>query len=99
MGGVEAGQVLDAGLVGQVVQRDDLEAQLLRALVQRAQDAAADTAIAIERDAKGGVDIGRDSSGKGPVKGANYAGDGPAWEPSATRAARRAPRQQLACRR
>ncbi len=52
MGGVEAGQVLDAGLVGQVVQRDDLEAQLLRALVQRAQDAAADTAIAIERDAK-----------------------------------------------
>ncbi|MNZ82042.1 hypothetical protein D3C78_1007290 [compost metagenome] len=48
VGGVEACQVFQAGLVGQVVQRDDLETGLCPPLEQRAQDTAADTAITVE---------------------------------------------------
>ncbi len=58
VGGVETGQVFDAGLIGQVVQRDDFQARPGAALVQRAQHAATDAAIAIEGDAVGTVGHG-----------------------------------------
>ncbi|MNH15117.1 hypothetical protein D3C79_747240 [compost metagenome] len=48
VGGVEACQVFQAGLIGQIVQRDDLETGLCPPLEQRAQDTAADTAITVE---------------------------------------------------
>jgi len=48
MGRVEPGQILQAGLVGQVVQRDDLDARIGASLDQGAQDAAADAAVTIE---------------------------------------------------
>ena len=48
MGGVEAGEVFQAGLVGQVVECDDLEIGPAAPLEQRAQNTAADTAITVE---------------------------------------------------
>ncbi|MNE31732.1 hypothetical protein D3C80_1253130 [compost metagenome] len=59
VGGVEAGQVFDAGLVGQVVQRDDLEARPVTALVERTQHAAADAAVAVEGDFEGAIGHGQ----------------------------------------
>ena len=50
-GGIEARQVRDAGLVGQVVERDDLQASRRPTLMQGAQHATTDTAIAVESDA------------------------------------------------
>jgi len=48
VGGVEACQVFDAGLIGQVVQRYDLETGLCPPLEQCAQDTAADAAVTVE---------------------------------------------------
>src|SRR5690606_34604022 len=47
MGGVEAGQVFDAGLIGQVVERDDVQIALAT-LIQGAQHATADAAVTVE---------------------------------------------------
>src|SRR5690606_20460182 len=52
VGGVEPGQILDAGLVGQVVQGDDLHV-LATALMQGAQHAPPDPAVAVQGDAIG----------------------------------------------
>src|SRR5690606_31004134 len=72
MGGIEAGQVLQAGHVGQIVERDDLEPERRAALVEGAQHAAADTAVAVEGDAVGtgvghGIFVG--PAGGKPLRG------------------------------
>jgi len=55
VGGVEAGQVFDAGLVGQIIQRDYFQARPGTALMQRAQHAATDAAVAVEGDSIGAI--------------------------------------------
>ncbi|MNC45880.1 hypothetical protein D3C75_948700 [compost metagenome] len=47
VGGVEAGQVLDAGLVGQVVERDDFQPGIRTTFIERTQHATADAAVAV----------------------------------------------------
>ncbi len=59
MSGVETGQVLDAGLIGQVIEGDDFQARPIPALMQRAQHAATDAAVAVEGDAKRAIGHGR----------------------------------------
>ncbi|MNZ77053.1 hypothetical protein D3C78_955780 [compost metagenome] len=58
VGGVEAGQVLDAGLVGQVVERDDFQPGIRATFVERTQHATADAAVAVEGDFVGAVGHG-----------------------------------------
>ena len=58
VGGVEAGQVFNAGLVGQVVQRDDFQLCPGAPLMQRTQHAAADTAITVEGNSIGALGHG-----------------------------------------
>ncbi|MNE19322.1 hypothetical protein D3C80_1123980 [compost metagenome] len=48
VGGVEACQVFNAGHIGQVVDRDDLETRLRPPLEQRSQDATTNSAVAVE---------------------------------------------------
>ena len=55
VGGVEAGEVGDAGEVGRLVDRHDAEVLAQPGLVQGAQVAAADPSITVDRDAKGGA--------------------------------------------
>jgi hypothetical protein len=57
MRGVEAGQVGDAGKVRRLVDGDDLELPGQPGLVQRAQIAAADATIAVDRNAERGNGI------------------------------------------
>jgi len=58
MGGVEAGEVGDAGEIGGLVDRDHLEFIRDAGLVQRAQVAAADPAVAVDDEAKRGAGNG-----------------------------------------
>ena len=53
VGGVETRQVFNAGLVGQVIQRDDFQLCPGAPLMQRTQHAAADTAITVEGNSIG----------------------------------------------
>ena len=59
VGGVEAGQVGDAGEVGGLVDRDDAVAPGEAGLLQGAQVAAADAAVAVDGDAQGALDAAR----------------------------------------
>ena len=58
VGGVETRQVFNAGLVGQVIQRDDFQLCPGAPLMQRTQHAAADTAITVEGNSIGALGHG-----------------------------------------
>ena len=77
VGGVEAGQVGDAGEVGGLVDRDDAVAPGEAGLLQGAQVAAADAAVAVDGDAEGAFGAARRGARRtgGRARGRRRAGD------------------------